>query len=118
MDQTNVNMAPLPLRVITLLGLIGGFFSLLASLGALALFGSGMNLLSALALLTLVKSVLIIISLFGLRKMKKWAYYVFVVNSLLIIGLLTVSYTPSEIFEAVVAIAFLAYLYSLKNRFV
>ena len=59
-----------------------------------------------------------IIALFALRRMKKWAYYVFIATTLLAVLLLIPSPTNSEIIIVVLEVAFLAYLYSLRNKFV
>lgn len=121
MDQTNLanqsNQAPLALRVITSLGLIGAVIGAWASAGGALLFNFGYGL-SLLAIIIFVKNVFLFVVLVALRKMKKWAFYVFVVLTIIDILLLISSRTSATIVEGVVYVVFLAYLFSLRKKFV
>ncbi|MEK7194297.1 MAG: hypothetical protein AAB660_01230 [Patescibacteria group bacterium] len=107
--------APLPLRVITLLGLIGATISILASIPIILLtFGTSISLVVLIALIT---NVFIFVSLVALRKMKRWAYHLFGVLTLVNVLMLIRSQTPDQIAEVVFGVIFFAYLWSLRSRF-
>ncbi len=123
MDQTNqisdqTQLAPLALRVITLLGLIGAVIGILASAGGVFLFGFSAGLFSLLAIFALAKNVFLFVALMALRKMKKWAFYVFGIIALLNVILLITSYSQNQIIEVVVEVIFFVYLWTLRKRFV
>lgn len=113
-----VNQAPLLLRVLTLLGLIGAVFQLLGELlGFGAGFFLGSSLLFVLSILALINTILSIIVLVGLRRMKRWALtWLMVTTGLSVILFVVGSHSTTMIATIVLELAFLGYIWSLRSR--
>lgn len=119
---TQAPLAPLPLRVITLLGLIGSILGLLVSLAGfgllLAVLKGGNVTVAFIFLIPLALSLFNTVSFIGLRKMKKWAFYVFMVGTLISIAAYLLVHSSSHLVTMVFSILFSLYLLSLRKRFV
>ena len=114
MDQGN--QAPLPLRIITLLGIIGAAIKVLASLSLLVLgFGS---LFFTIAAIGLAKYGFALVSFVALRKMKKWAFYLFGIVAITSLISLAYSQSNSQIAETLFSVVFFGYLWTLRQKFV
>lgn len=118
--------APLAIRVFTLLALISVAFRLLSLSGVMFLFGfkSLFTWLGIPILLSLVGTVLLLIMAIGLRRMKKWAMYVLIASTLILIVIPFIDYIgPIQVlgelnFDGLLQIAFTIYVLVIRRQFV
>ena len=118
--------APLVIRVFTLLAFIAVALRLFLLSGFFLLFGFDIlfTWLGVPILLSLVNAVLLIVMAIGLRKMKKWAMYVLIVSTLILIIVPFIGYVgPMQVleeldFDGLLQIAFTIYVIAIRKQFV
>lgn len=116
---------PLLVKIISWLMLLGGIFSLLGVLPFLLLGGLGKSgTVLLIGILNLVKGIGLVTVSFGIRRMRRWALYVFTIITVLAVIVSIYSFATSpkrdltSFVDVSIQVLVLIYFWTISKRFI